>query len=66
VQDRRHRNDVEESQTDRSFYTSCRCNCGATSQCVFKAHMKNGVVVAVEPDDRFNKVEEWGLIADYK
>jgi anaerobic selenocysteine-containing dehydrogenase len=35
-------------------YTTCRCNCGSTSQCVFKAHVKDGVVIAVEPDDRYN------------
>lgn len=37
-----------------AVYTTCRCNCGNTSQCVFKAHIKNGVIVAVEPDDRYN------------
>ncbi|MEW6672553.1 MAG: molybdopterin-dependent oxidoreductase [Thermodesulfobacteriota bacterium] len=36
------------------FYTSCICNCGSNSQCVFKAHVEDGRVVAVEPDDRFN------------
>ena len=39
---------------DKTVYTSCICNCGSTSQCVFKAHVKDGVVVAVEPDDRYN------------
>lgn len=39
---------------DQTVYTTCRCNCGSNSQCVFKAHVKNGVVVAVEPDDRYN------------
>ena len=38
----------------RTVYTTCLCNCGSTSQCVFKAHVKDGVVVAVEPDDRYN------------
>ena len=37
-----------------TVYTTCRCNCGGTSQCVIKAHVKNGKVVAVEPDDRYN------------
>jgi anaerobic dimethyl sulfoxide reductase subunit A len=37
-----------------TVYTTCICNCGNTSQCVFKAHVKDGVVVAVEPDDRIN------------
>ncbi len=39
---------------ETTFYTTCQCNCGSTSQCVLKAHMKDGVVVAVEPDDRYN------------
>ena len=38
----------------KTVYTTCICNCGATSQCVFKAHVKDGVVTAVEPDDRYN------------
>ena len=37
-----------------TFYTSCLCNCGSNSQCVLKAHIKDGVVIAVEPDDRYN------------
>ncbi len=39
---------------ETTVYTTCRCNCGSNSQCVFKAHVKDGVVVAVEPDDRYN------------
>src|SRR4030042_4147159 len=35
-------------------YTTCQCNCGATSQCVFKVHIKDDRVIAVEPDDRYN------------
>jgi len=38
----------------KTVYTTCLCNCGATSQCVIKAHVRDGVVVAVEPDDRYN------------
>ena len=37
-----------------TVYTSCICNCGNDSNCVFKAHVKDEVVVAVEPDDRYN------------
>jgi anaerobic dimethyl sulfoxide reductase subunit A len=37
-----------------TVYTSCLCNCGNNSQCVFKAHIKDGRVVRVEPDDRYN------------
>src|SRR4030042_616671 len=37
-----------------TVYTTCRCNCGGTSQCVMKAHVKDGKVIAVEPDDRYN------------
>ncbi|MCJ7593512.1 MAG: molybdopterin-dependent oxidoreductase, partial [Desulfobacterales bacterium] len=29
-------------------------NCGSTSQCVFKVHVKDGVAAVVEPDDRYN------------
>jgi anaerobic dimethyl sulfoxide reductase subunit A len=39
----------------KTVYTSCRCNCGGNFQCVLKAHVKDGKVIAVEPDDRFNK-----------
>ena len=39
---------------ETTVYTTCRCNCGSTSQCIFKAHIKDGVVIAVEPDDRYN------------
>ena len=39
---------------DKTVYTSCRCNCGSNAQCILKAHVKGGVVVAVEPDDRYN------------
>lgn len=35
-------------------YSTCQCNCGATSQCVFKVHLRDGRVIAVEPDDRYN------------
>lgn len=38
-----------------TFYTTCRCNCGGNFQCVIKANVKNGRVVRVEPDDRYNK-----------
>lgn len=38
----------------KTVYTTCLCNCGSTSQCVLKAHVKEGVVIAVEPDDRYN------------
>ena len=41
-------------EDETTIYTSCICNCGSSSQCVFKAHVKNGIVVAVEPDDRYN------------
>lgn len=39
----------------KTTYTTCCCNCGGNHQCVIKAHVKNGKVVAVEPDDRYNK-----------
>lgn len=38
----------------KTVYTTCRCNCGSNSQCVIKAHVQGGRVVAVEPDDRYN------------
>ncbi len=40
---------------EKTVYTTCRCNCGGNHQCVIKAHVKDGKVVAVEPDDRYNK-----------
>jgi anaerobic dimethyl sulfoxide reductase subunit A len=39
---------------EKMVYTTCRCNCGSNSQCVLKAHVRDGVVVAIEPDDRYN------------
>lgn len=38
-----------------TVYTTCRCNCGGNQHCVLKAHVKDGKVIAVEPDDRYNK-----------
>lgn len=42
-------------QTEKTVYTTCKCNCGGNHQCVIKAHVKNGKIIAVEPDDRYNK-----------
>ncbi len=39
----------------KTVYTTCACNCGANHQCVIKAHIEGGKVIAVEPDDRYNK-----------
>ncbi len=39
---------------DRWVYTTCRCNCGSNSQCVLKALVRDGRIVAVEPDDRYH------------
>ena len=46
--------DDGDHKRDKTVYTTCRCNCGANYQCVLKAHVKDGKVVAVEPDDRYN------------
>ena len=40
---------------EKTVYTTCKCNCGGSHQCVIKAHVRDGKVVAVEPDDRYNK-----------
>jgi len=37
-----------------TFYTACRCNCGGSYQCIIKANVKDGKVISVEPDDRYN------------
>ncbi len=47
-------NSTVKHEGETTVYTTCRCNCGGTSQCVIKAHVKDGKVVAVEPDDRYN------------
>ncbi len=39
----------------KAVYTTCNCNCGGNSHCVIKALVKDGKVVAVEPDDRYNR-----------
>ena len=48
------RNLTTKHEGETTLYTSCICNCGSDSQCVFKAHVRDGMVVAVEPDDRYN------------
>jgi anaerobic dimethyl sulfoxide reductase subunit A len=40
---------------EKTVYTTCKCNCGGSHQCVIKAHVRDDKVVAVEPDDRYNK-----------
>ena len=40
---------------EKTVYTTCKCNCGGSHQCVIKAHVRDGKVVSVEPDDRYNK-----------
>jgi anaerobic dimethyl sulfoxide reductase subunit A len=40
---------------EKTVYTTCCCNCGGNNQCVIKAHVQNGKIIAVEPDDRYNK-----------
>jgi anaerobic dimethyl sulfoxide reductase subunit A len=39
---------------EKTVYSTCICNCGSTSECIFKVYLKDGVVRAVEPDDRYN------------
>lgn len=48
------RNLEAKHEDEKAVYTTCRCNCGSNSQCILKAHIKDGVIVAVEPDDRYN------------
>ncbi|MFC2020041.1 hypothetical protein ACFLU4_08915, partial [Chloroflexota bacterium] len=48
------RNHTAKGEGETTVYTTCMCNCGGTSQCVIKAHLKDGVVTRVEPDDRYN------------
>ncbi len=45
---------IARHEGETTVYTTCRCNCGGNHQCVFKAHVKDGKVVAVEPDDQYN------------
>jgi anaerobic dimethyl sulfoxide reductase subunit A len=47
-------NSVTKVKGETTYYSSCNCNCGSDSHCVFKVHLKDGIVVAVEPDDRYN------------
>lgn len=48
------RNSIVKVKGETTYYSSCNCNCGSDSHCVFKVHLKDGIVVAVEPDDRYN------------
>lgn len=34
---------------------TCMCKCADNSKCVLKAHVRDGVVIRVEPDDRYNR-----------
>ena len=44
----------EKQEPEKVVYTSCAANCGSNHQCIFKAHVRDGKVVRVEPDDRYN------------
>ena len=44
----------QDPSAEKSVYTTCCFNCGGNSQCILKAHVKDGKVIAVEPDDRYN------------
>ncbi len=45
-------NPITKVEGETVYYSSCNCNCGSDSHCVFKVHLKDGKVIAVEPDDR--------------
>ncbi len=45
---------IAKHESETTVYTSCICNCGSNSDCILKAHIKDGVVVSIEPDDRIN------------
>ncbi len=49
-----HSHTMSRHEGETTVYTTCLCDCGSNSHCVFKAHVKDGRVVAVEPDDRYN------------
>ena len=50
---------IEESrkrhESDRIFYTSCPANGCWDSACVLRCHVKDGKIIAIEPDDSVNK-----------
>jgi len=39
----------------KTVYTTCICNCGGTRQGVIQALVRDGVVIRVEPYDRYNR-----------
>ncbi len=41
--------------SDTTEYVGCDTNCGGNSHCILKAHVKGDRVVAIEPDDRYNR-----------
>lgn len=45
----------DKTEGEKTVYTSCQCNCGGNHQCIFKVHVRDGKIVAVEPDDRYNR-----------
>ena len=42
-------------EVDRVFYTSCPANGCWDSACILKCHVKDGKIIAIEPDDTINK-----------
>jgi len=47
-------NFITNHEDESVVYTTCCCNCGGNHQCIIKAHVKDGKVIRVEPDDRYN------------
>ena len=45
---------IAKDKGETTAYSTCNHNCGGDHQCVFKMHIKDGRIIAVEPDDRYN------------
>ncbi|MBI4330278.1 MAG: molybdopterin-dependent oxidoreductase [Chloroflexi bacterium] len=45
---------TSDSENESVFYTACMMNCGAGYACVLKGHLRDGRVVRIEADDRYN------------
>ncbi|MBI2917987.1 MAG: molybdopterin-dependent oxidoreductase [Chloroflexi bacterium] len=45
---------IARHEGEETVYTGCMVNCGGNSSCALKVRLKDGVVAAIEPDDRYH------------
>ena len=51
---------IAKHEGETTVYTTCNCNCGSNSQCIIKAHVKDGVIVdETRPEPRNANNADW-------